>query len=308
MASLTNGHANGVHHIFSRGLSNVRFSDIPSALDIPVSGADADEAVEVNLEELLDDPTELCTLLENENAAKNFWMVISLAYAKQKKMDHAIEILKKGLESLSRGSIKETLAPLSLLCWLYLYKSREAPRVVSDGELVSEAKTKDYYLQQANGVLNDASRVNPAFPPLFLARGILSILRASLKPPSKVSAPGAVEQSERVEILREALKCFEDASRVSGGRNMMALLGKARTLFSLGKYAEALEAYQEVLGKMPDLLEPDPRIGIGCCFWQLSHFAEAREAWERAHELVSTIQVTQCLLYANPGYRIPIPR
>ena len=299
MATLTNGHINGHTHIFQKPRLPIsqRFSDIPSAIDIPVSGADSEEAVEVDLEGLLDDPTELCTLLENEDAAKNFWMVISLAYAKQGKMDHAIEILIKGLASLSRGPQKEKIGPLSLLCWLYLYKSREAPRVVPDGELVSEARTKDYYLQAATGILNEASRVNPSFPPLFLARGILSLLRASLQPPSKaprpgaMAAPGAMEQSERIETLRQALKCFDDASRVSAGRNMMALMGKARTLFSLGRYADALGCYQDVLAKMPDMQDPDPRIGIGCCFWQLSHQKEACEAWERALQIVSASEL-----------------
>ncbi len=67
---------------------------------------------------------------------------------------------------------------------------------------------------------------------------------------------------------------------------MMAILGKSRVQFSLGKYAEALEGYQEVLIKMPDLRDPDPRIGIGCCLWQLGFKDEAKDAWERALELV----------------------
>ena len=291
MAPLTNGLANG----HSRGLPtdpsphNVRFSDIPSAIDIPVSGMGAEEAVEVSLEELLDDPTELCTVLENENAAKNYWMVISLAYAKQRKIDHAIEILNKGLGSLSRGAAKEKVGLLSLMCWLFLWKSREAPRVVHEGQAASDVKTKDFYLQSATGALNEASRINPSYSPLFLARGVLYLLRASLQPPSKPSAPGVPDQSERVETLRQALKFFEDASRVSGGRNMMAVLGRARAQFSLGKYGDALDGYQEVLTRMPHLEDPDPRIGIGCCFWQLGHREEARESWERALELVASL-------------------
>ena len=67
---------------------------------------------------------------------------------------------------------------------------------------------------------------------------------------------------------------------------MMALLGKARANFSLGKYAEALEGYQEVLSGRPDLIDPDPRIGIGCCFWMLGFKDDAKVAWERALELV----------------------
>ena len=108
---------------------NKRFSDIPSAIDIPVQGVDAEEAVEVNLDDLLDDPTELCTLLENEGAARTYWMVIALAYAKQRKVDHAIEMLNKGLQAVARGGPKEKLSMLSCLCWLYLWKSREAPRM-----------------------------------------------------------------------------------------------------------------------------------------------------------------------------------
>lgn len=290
MAPLTNGYANGHSHgplALDSPVFDLRFSDIPSAIDIPVSGGDTEEAVEVDLLELHDDPTELCTLLENENAARNFWMTISLAYAKQGKMDHAIEMLNKGLATLTKSGPKEKLSLLSCLCWLYLWKSRPAPRVVPEGQLVSEAKTKDFYLQAATGALNEASRANPSFPPLFLARGVLYLLRASLQPPSKPSAPGSTEQSERVETLRQALKCFEDALRVSGGRNMMALLGKSRALYSLGKYPEALDGYQEVLMKMPDLHDPDPRIGIGCCLWHLSYKDEARDAWERALEIVS---------------------
>lgn len=307
MATLVNGQVNG--HAFSdpKASVNKRFSDIPIAIEVPVGGEDVEEAVEVNLEELLDDPTELCELLEYENASKNLWMTIALAYAKQHMVDHAIDIVKRGLQALTSAPGKEKIGLLSSLCWLYLWKSREAPRVVPEGELVSEAKTKDSYLQDATGALNEASRVNPSFPPLFLARGILSLLRASLQPPSKPLAPGSIERSERIETLKQALKCFEDASRVSAGRNMMAQLGKARTLFSLARYAESLECYQDVLAKMPDLRDPDPRIGIGCCLWQLTHVEEAREAWERALELASTHQPLQHP-YANDSPRIQIRR
>ena len=129
MTALRNGHVNG--HPFQP--TSKRFSDIPSAIDIPVLNVDIEEAVEVNLEDLSEDPTELCTLLENEGAARNFWMTASLAYAKQHKVDHAIEILNKGLAVMtSRGANpREKLSLLSCLCCLQLRKSREVPRVAS---------------------------------------------------------------------------------------------------------------------------------------------------------------------------------
>lgn len=297
---MENGHTNGAPNGLgvaspnSNRLMSKRFSDIPSAIDIPVQGEDDDQAVEVDLEDLLDDPTELCTLLENEGAARQYWMTVSLAYAKQKKVDHAIEMLLKGGLAM-KGGQKEKLSMLTCLCWMYLWKSREAPRVAPEGALLSEARTKEYYLQLSTATLNEALRINPGFPPLFLARGVLQLLKASLQPPSKSSAPGAID-AEKADILRASLKSFEDAIRVSQGRNMMAVLGKSRALFSLGKYAEALEGYQDALHKMPDLVDPDPRIGIGCCFWMLGFKDDAHTAWKRASEVGPESKIANILL------------
>ncbi|KAL4985640.1 hypothetical protein BDW68DRAFT_189472 [Aspergillus falconensis] len=296
MTSLRNEYSNGINgdsFPVTGSLANLRFSDIPSAIDIPASTLDSE--VEVSLEGLPDDPTELCTLLENERAAKNFWVIIALAYAKQKQIDHAIDILNKGLASVAQGATKEKLGLLGWVCWLYLLKSREAPRVVSDVGLGTEARTKDYYIQRATGVLNEASRLNPSFPPLFLARGVLSLLRASLHPPRPVR-PGAVDNSERVESLRQALKQFDESSKAFGGRNIMAILGRARAHYLLGRYAEALEGYQKVLMRMPGLIDPDPRIGIGCCLWQLGFKEQAKAAWERALALNPNSKVANILL------------
>ena len=107
----------------------VRFSDIPSSFEINVAGVDADDTVEVDLEDLLDDPTELCTLLENEGAAKSYWMMVALAYAKQRKPDRAIELLLRGLAVTARAAPREKLSMLTCLCWLFLWKSRESPRM-----------------------------------------------------------------------------------------------------------------------------------------------------------------------------------
>lgn len=67
----------------------------------------------------------------------------------------------------------------------------------------------------------------------------------------------------------------------------MAILGRSRALFSLSRFPEALQGYQQVLERAPDQVDPDPRIGIGCCFWALGHKDEAQGAWQRALEIVS---------------------
>lgn len=288
MAPLPNGLKNGVGQAVD-GLNTIqpsRFADIPRAIDIPIRGED--EAVEISLEELVDDTTELCQILEEQRAPKTLWLTISMAYAKQELIDHAIDILQRGLTALGRSAPKDKIGLLGCLCWLNLVKSRQAPRMPPEGQFVSEAKTKDHYLREATTAINDASRVNPAFPPLYLARGVLNLLKASLQASSK-SGPG-VGEAERQESLRQAIKCFEDASKASGRKNMMAVLGRARAQYLQGKFADALQSYQEVLLKIPSMIDPDPRIGIGCCLWQLGFKERAKMAWERSLALVISQQ------------------
>jgi RNA polymerase-associated protein CTR9 len=266
-----------------------RFSYIPPAIDIPLGEG---EEVEVNLSELLEDPTELCTLLENEGVAKGYWEITALAYAKENKMDHAIDIIKKGLGAFSSGNPQDRLSLLSALCWMYLYKCRHASRIPEGSSLIEasafyssaaqlalangseeKAHTKDYWLQEATRTLNDASRISPSYPPLFLARGVLSLLRSSMQHPD-----------DRNESLRQALKSFDDALRASQGLNMMAMMGRARVQYSMGKWPDAHHTFQEVLRRAPSMYDPDPRIGIGCCLWQMGHLEDAKNAWERALE------------------------
>lgn len=309
-SSQLNGGDHGANGVLNGVPKSKRFSNIPDTIDVPVNDQD-DEAVEIDLRELADDPTELCTLFEMENAQRSLWMTVALGYAKLRKPDIAIEMLKRASEVMqgANTNARDKLVVVTALCWMYLWKARDAPRVAPDGALVSEAKTKEFYLQLTTSALNEATRLNPTYPPLFLARGVLYLLRASLQAPSKTagSGHGAIDP-ERAELLRSALKSFDDAIRVSQGRNMLAVMGKSRALFSLGKYAEALAGYQDVLAKMPDLVDPDPRIGIGCCFWQLGFKDDAKGAWERCLEINPDSKIANILLglyYLDASGRVP---
>ena len=111
-----------------------RFGDLPTILEIPVHDGVGDESVELPLEDLpSDDTTELCNLLENEHAARTYWITIALAYAKQNQLDNAIDILSEGFQALQDGpqrdSKADTVAYLSALCWMYIWKCRDAPRL-----------------------------------------------------------------------------------------------------------------------------------------------------------------------------------
>ncbi|KAG0126328.1 hypothetical protein HOY82DRAFT_570367 [Tuber indicum] len=271
------------------GLSpRARFSDIPRSIDIPVSAGDEDEddenaVVEVDPDALPEDPTELCTLLENERSPKQYWMYIALAYAKHDKVDIAIEIITKGLQAKTHEPMAERLPMLHLLTWLYLERSREAAKNVAEGSaLISEAKTKDHYLQLATQILNESSRLDPASTLVTLARGVYSVFKASV---------GTVDKNTHMD---NAAKIFDDAVRTSRATNMLAIMGRARVLYGKGRYERALESYQEVLTKRPDM-DPDPRIGIGLCCWHLGHKDDALVAWERALELDPNSKYAQIL-------------
>lgn len=80
-----------------------------------------------------------------------------------------------------------------------------------------------------------------------------------------------------------ALQAFDKASKE--GTNCLALLGKAQiTLLKTQNYANALKLYQQVLVLNP-IVKPDPRIGIGLCFWCLKDKTMAQKAWSRALEI-----------------------
>jgi len=119
-----------------------------------------------------------------------------------------------------------------------------------------------------------------------LARGVYSIFKTS-----------SLNVNERNHHLDLAMKIFDDAIRTSRGCNMLATMGKARTLYGKKRYDKALEAYQEVLQKRPDM-DPDPRIGIGMCFWSLGFKDDARLAWERALEVDPDSKVAHILMAA----------
>jgi RNA polymerase-associated protein CTR9 len=107
-----------------------RFSKVPPLVNVAVAEADGPIDVEIALDdEIQDDPTELCTLLENEHGLKSTWMTVAIAYAKHKKLDVAIEVLTKSNTVFTRGRAEDRLSILNGLCWLYLLKCREAPRM-----------------------------------------------------------------------------------------------------------------------------------------------------------------------------------
>ena len=128
MAAVYANGANGVN-----GAGNMfpppRFSDVPNAITISVADEEGGPLdVEINLDdEIQDDPTELCGILEQEHLSTSTWIQVAVAYSKRKKVDTGIDVLRQAKNAFEEQSDK--LSILTGLCWLYLLKCREAPRV-----------------------------------------------------------------------------------------------------------------------------------------------------------------------------------
>ncbi|KAK9241421.1 hypothetical protein V1525DRAFT_393100 [Lipomyces kononenkoae] len=242
---------------------------VANVIDIPLR--DDQEVVTLNLDtDLPDDPTELCDLLENEEAGRQFWLAIGTAYSKLGKIEEAIEVIMRGLkaQSVIRGSESERTPFHACLAWLYLKQSREAPRhALSQSVAASKEKTKDVYQQLATQELNTSMKMFPSWPINLLARGVWTLLR-----------------STTAESLDAASKSFDETIKQVADSNLMAFLGRARILYAKENYKGALKLYQQVLAAQADM-QPDPRIGIGMCYWKLGYKDEARLAWERSLEL-----------------------
>ncbi|EMR10991.1 hypothetical protein PNEG_00593 [Pneumocystis murina B123] len=223
------------------------------------------QLVEIDCTTLPEDAEELCEILECESASKEFWIQFSYEYRRQGYIDQAIHILIRGLKVDMQ---KENKLPLySMLAALYLEKARRAPRTEDQKEFSSEAHTKDYYHQMATQALNEANRIDFSFLPNILTRAVWNIMRSS------------GEKS----LIDQAGKYFDDIL-IADPRNLFAMLGKARILFSRKNYVGSLKLYQTILSSKPDFVL-DPRIGIGLCFWKLNMKENAKASWLRSLEL-----------------------
>lgn len=153
---------------------------------------------------------------------------------------------------------EDTLHFLSLLIWLYYRKERNAPNYESN-----TGDSKHAYRLLATGVANKIATLDRQSTLGYLTRGELSVLKGDFE---------------------ESLNSFRVVLSESSNSNLFGHLGKARVLYHKKNYKAALKLYQLILRSRPTF-KPDPRIGIGLCFWHLNEKDMAHAAWKRALEL-----------------------
>ncbi|CUM65692.1 uncharacterized protein PRCAT00003340001 [Priceomyces carsonii] len=218
-----------------------------NSLDIPVTNG---EIVSINLhDELPEDPNEIISFLENESCPLKFWISIALAYNSLSKIDESFEIVKTAIES--KQFLQEDISSLhTLKAWLYL-------------KLVSQGINKEKNLSDASKELNMVVGGLGNDVSFLSAQAVLHIFKGQL---------------ERAQDIFERLIKINQS-------NCFALLGKAQILLKKTKnYSGALKIYQQVLVLNP-LMRPDPRIGIGLCFWFLKDEKMAVQSFERALDI-----------------------
>ncbi|KAJ1985213.1 protein required for normal CLN1 and CLN2 G1 cyclin expression [Dimargaris verticillata] len=235
-------------------------------IELPLQGSD--NVLEIDCSQLPEQSNELCDILIQEEAPLKFYLQLAVEYYRQHQADEAISMLKMGLANVKVPDPIEKVPLINCLAAIYLQKARRARHNPLQVAAVGSATTaaddaaaseRDQYLELATALFNEADRIDSQQPLTWLGKGTLYWLR---------------RQSDL------ALDQFRGALE-QDPHNIAAKFGVARIQFHSKKYREALASYQELLRYRPAHV-PDPRLGIGLCFYKLGMIKEAKHAFERA--------------------------
>ncbi|CCE66317.1 hypothetical protein TPHA_0P01590 [Tetrapisispora phaffii CBS 4417] len=231
-----------------------------TALDIPLKASE--EVVSIDLEtDLPDDPSDLRTLLVEESSDKEHWLTIALAYCHQGKVTDGIKLIEMALEAF-RNTDK---APLhTFLTWAHLDLAKGT---------FTNSEAKQYELNQAEYHLKEAINYDPSTVSNMLATIDLYYQRGQYDK--------ALETSD---IFIKGIAAEDRRNGRTTKTNCLFLLLRAKILYQKKNYSASLRFFQELLVLNP-VLKPDPRIGIGMCFWQLKDHSMAVKSWSRAKEI-----------------------
>lgn len=242
-----------------------------SSLDIPLKASE--ELVSIDLKnDLPDDPNDLRTLLVEESSDKEHWLTIAIAYCNQGKVKEGINLVSMGLKEFgdsNKGSL------YTFLTWanLMLAKSNTA-----------DPKLRQQTLQEAEDCLKEAINYNPTWVGNMLATVDLYYQRGQYDK--------ALETSD---LFVKGIHAEERRAGKQSKPNCMFLMLRAKLLYQKKNYSASLKLFQELLVTNP-VLQPDPRIGIGLCFWQLKDTNMAIKSWKRALELNPTNNAAKILI------------
>ncbi|KAG7093919.1 hypothetical protein E1B28_007555 [Marasmius oreades] len=256
------------------------FAPSGRTVDIELGGQ---EVITIDLDNLDPDPQDVLDLLKEGECKVWVWTKLAREYWDKGHLEAAEKIAEAGMDSFSRIGNDDSLPPLlKFKANLKLACARQAPKIclpnAQEDILPPDQKTKEQYFHEATALMNRGIGMSQSEAPVdgqlaFLTRGILQLDTRSFD---------------------EAMRSFE---QVLGDKptNIVALFGKARILYARRNYPQALQTFQLILRYNPNC-QPDPRIGIGLCFWAMDNHARAKVAWQRSLEVNPSEWAAQLLL------------
>ncbi|BGP07002.1 protein required for normal CLN1 and CLN2 G1 cyclin expression [Rhodotorula toruloides] len=253
---------------------------------IPVSLDDVFSAeTEEKVHELL---TEVVGLLTTEQAATKFWVRLIEECWRQKRWAQALELADTALRAVPHRPDYQPLDLVPLYCLkanFNLALARRAPKQrLEDNRTGPISFPRDPHHPEFVRPGMQPSPTGPMLKTEYVIRAGMEINEAErIDPNNKVVLDIKAAWCMVSGALDQARQNFEQILREEP-TNLMALMGRARIQFSQRAFRPALKTYQEVLRLAPNFL-PDPRIGIGLCFWMLGDREKARKAWERSMQV-----------------------
>ncbi|KAH8118914.1 TPR-like protein [Phellopilus nigrolimitatus] len=239
------------------------------SIDVELGGQ---EIVAIDLDNLDHDPTDYIELLLEGNVKVSMWTRLSCEYWKKGLLNAAQKCLEGAVLLFRSNHTESSLPPIyQLLANIQLARARKAPKIKLDNprqDDMTQEKVKETYHQYAAQQLNSGDGIAQASSSdaytlgALLTRGIYHLAHTELD---------------------DAFRAFE-AVLSQKPTNVVALLGRARIAYARKQYSHALRLFQQVLQLSPDT-QPDPRIGIGLCFWATDQKAKAKACWERSLEV-----------------------
>lgn len=220
------------------------------------------EILEINLDELTHESVpEIINLFNNENTPVAYWIKIAQEYHRRGRLDVASQLLEAGVAAFVDAHPPSTIPLLCMLASIQMHLARSAPSKVLPSPQMYTAKgePKAVYFNRATAFVTQAEKIDPRNGFVLDTKATLYLLTGKYD---------------------EAFRTYEHIIKDHPG-HLLALMGKARILYIRRQFRAALKLYQSVLSASPEFL-PDPRIGIGLCFWNLGDYRLARKAWERS--------------------------
>ncbi|CCF56300.1 hypothetical protein KAFR_0A08660 [Kazachstania africana CBS 2517] len=244
----------------------------PTSLDIPLKASE--ELVSIDLEtDLPDSPSDLRTLLVEENSDKEHWLSIAIAYCNQNKVIEGIQLITMALEVFSQSS---QASLHTFLTWAYLKLAKQNE--------VSNPKLRQENLSNAENHLKEAITLDPTWVGNMLATVELYY--------QKGHYDKALETSD---LFMKSIQAEDRRTGKQSKLNCLFLLMRAKLLYQKKNYTASLKLFQELLVSNP-VLRPDSRIGIGLCFWHLKDYNMAIKSWERSLEINNKNNVASILV------------